>query len=133
MCGLITNVNDVKLLKRHKIIDGDLCEDEVPKFCIGMRTSTQTVKRRKKSELQEKIVEDNRVYKSRRRMLYVRMRKVSYWLLVVLRAISIFAGASLKILAFIISLATVFLLTSQAYCEAYGCAKTKVSLLTFST
>ncbi|CAH1426556.1 unnamed protein product [Lactuca virosa] len=133
MCGLIMNVNDVKLLKRQKIIDGDLREDEVAKFFIGMRTSTQTVKTRKKSELQEKIVEVNRVYESRRRMLYLLMRKVSYWLLVVLRAVSIFAGASLKILAFIISLATVFLLTSQAYCEAYGCAKTKVSLLTLST
>ncbi|CAI9263491.1 unnamed protein product [Lactuca saligna] len=133
MCGLITNVNDVKLLKRQKIIGGDLREDEVAKFFIGMSTSTQTVKTRKKSVLQEKIVEVNRVYESRRRMLYVLMRKVSYWLLLVLRAISIFAGASLKILAFIISLATVFLLTSQAYCEAYGCAKTKVSLLTLST
>ncbi|KAI3739725.1 hypothetical protein L2E82_30136 [Cichorium intybus] len=50
----------------------------------------------------------------------------------VLKRQKIIGGASLKIVAFLISLMTVFLLTSQAYCDAYGCAKANVSLLTYT-
>ncbi|KAI3739268.1 hypothetical protein L2E82_29668 [Cichorium intybus] len=132
MCGLIMNVNDVKVLKRQKIIGGDLREDEVARLFTGMSSSIPAMKTNKKSELQERIVEVNTAYESEWRVSYLLLRKLAYWFLVVLKAIGMFAGASLKIVAFLISLMTVFLLTSQAYCDAYGCAKANVSLLTYT-
>ncbi|KAL4561802.1 hypothetical protein LXL04_033976 [Taraxacum kok-saghyz] len=132
MCGLIMNVNDVKLLKGQKIIEGDLDEAEVAKLFTDMRSSIPAIKTSKKSKLKEKIVEVNTAYESKRMIWYTLLKKLAYWLLVVLKTMGMFAGASLKIVAFIISLMTVFLLTTQAYCEAYGCAKTNVSLLTYS-
>lgn len=56
------------------------------------------------------------------------LRKLAHWLLVVLKAIRGFVDASWKIVAFMVSIVTVFLLMMQAYCNIYGCNQTKLAL-----
>lgn len=51
---------------------------------------------------------------------YLLLKKLARWLLVILKAIGGFVGALWKIVAFMISIVTVFMLTLKAYCDIYG-------------
>ncbi|GKC08347.1 putative UPF0481 protein [Tanacetum coccineum] len=66
MCGLISNVDDVKLLKEKEIIKGDLGHNEVAKLFVGMRSSIPRRKTNEKSKLQREIEEVNKVYETTR-------------------------------------------------------------------
>nr|GEV13162.1 hypothetical protein [Tanacetum cinerariifolium] len=61
------------------------------------------------------------------------LKKLARWLLVGLRAIGVFVEGSWKIVAFIVSIVTVFMLTWKAYCDVYGCDKTAVTLLPYAS
>ncbi|KAL8189585.1 hypothetical protein R6Q57_029151 [Mikania cordata] len=134
MCGLVKNNDDVKYLKSQNVITGDLGEDEVVKIFIGMTNSIATAKNKKKSKLQEMINEINKVYESGLRMkAYLLLKQLARSLLVVLRAIGSFVESSWKIVAFIVSIVSVFLLTSQAYCDVFGCGKKTVTLTSYAS
>ncbi|KAL8242949.1 hypothetical protein R6Q59_013251 [Mikania micrantha] len=124
MCALVVNVNDVKSLEN--VIKGDLSADEVVKLFTGMSGSIPAMKTTEKSYFQKTIDDINRVYNSRLRMKpYLFLKKLAHWLLVALKGIGGFVESSWKIVAFILSLVSVLALTAQAYCEVFGCGKTK--------
>ncbi|KAD2394262.1 hypothetical protein E3N88_41239 [Mikania micrantha] len=124
MCALVVNVNDVKSL--DNIIKGDLPADEVVKLFTGMSSSILAMNTTEESYIQKIIDDINRVYNSRRRMKpYLFLKKLALWLLVGLKAIGGFVESSWKIVAFILSLVSVLTLSAQAYCEVFGCGKTK--------
>ncbi|KAK9080867.1 hypothetical protein SSX86_000009 [Deinandra increscens subsp. villosa] len=132
MCGLIVNVEDVKLLKKENIIKGDLGEDEIVKIFVEMSGGCMlSLKSKEKSKLQEKIDEVNKVYESRpmMKMEYLLFEKPANWVRVGLTRIGSFVGGTWKILAFMVSIVTVFMLTYQAYCDVYGCEKNNLKLL----
>ncbi|KAJ0463006.1 hypothetical protein HanHA300_Chr14g0510401 [Helianthus annuus] len=134
MCGLIVNVEDVKLLKKDNIIKGDLGEDEVAKLFIGVSSSIMSLKTKKKSDLQEMIDQVNNVYERKPRIkAYLPVKKLANWLLVVLTTIGGFVGATWKIVAFMVSIVTVFMLTYQAYCDVYGCDNNKSVVLSYAS
>ncbi|KAK9062755.1 hypothetical protein SSX86_019945 [Deinandra increscens subsp. villosa] len=135
MCGLIVNVEDVKLLKKENIIKGELGEGEVVKIFVGMSGSIMSLKTKiNKCKLQEVIDEVNKVYKSRPRIrAYLLMKKLASWVLVVLTHMGSFVGATWKIVAFMISIVTVFMLTYQAYCDVYGCDKSNATMLPYAS
>ncbi|KAD2394267.1 hypothetical protein E3N88_41244 [Mikania micrantha] len=124
MCALVVNVNDVKSLEN--VIKGDLPADEVVKLFTGMSGFIPAMKTTEKLYFQKTIDDINRVYNSRRRMKpYLFLKKLALWLLVGLKAIGGFVESSWKIVAFILSLVSVLTLSAQAYCEVFGCGKTK--------
>ncbi|KAI3797480.1 hypothetical protein L1987_32737 [Smallanthus sonchifolius] len=126
MCRLVINVDDVKLLRKENIIKGDLGDDEVAKIFIEMSSSIPSLKTKEKSKLQEMIDDVNKVYESRLKIkTYLFLKTLASWLMVVLTAIGSFVGATWKIVAFKISIVTVLMLTYQAYCDVYGCGKTR--------
>ncbi|KAJ0654923.1 hypothetical protein HanLR1_Chr14g0512641 [Helianthus annuus] len=134
MCGLIVNVEDVKLLKKDNIIKGDLGEDEVTKMFIGISSSIMSLKTKKESDLQEMIDKVNNVYERKPRIkAYLLAKKLANWLLVVLTTIGGFVGATWKIVAFMVSIVTVFMLTYQAYCDVYGCDNNKSAALSYAS
>ncbi|KAD2394281.1 hypothetical protein E3N88_41258 [Mikania micrantha] len=120
MCALVVNVDDVKRLEN--VIKGDLLADEVVKLFTGMSGSIPDMKTTEKTELQETIDEINMAYNSMWRMKpYLFLKKFALWLLVALKAIGGFVGSSWKIVAFILSLVSVFMLMAKAYCDVFGC------------
>ncbi|KAD2394266.1 hypothetical protein E3N88_41243 [Mikania micrantha] len=124
MCALVVNVDDVKRLKN--VIKGDLPADEVVKLFTGISGSIPAMKTTEESYFQKTIDDINRVYNSRQRTkLYLFLKRLAHWLLVALKAIGGFVESSWKIVAFILSLVSVLTLTAQAYCEVFGCGKTK--------
>nr|XP_043627175.1 putative UPF0481 protein At3g02645 [Erigeron canadensis] len=129
MCGLIITAEDVNLLRKSKIIKSELSDDEVAKLFVATSNSIQSMKTKEKSKLQKMITEVNRDYESRLQMkAYMLLKKLASWLLVVLKAMGSFVGATWKIVAFMVSIVTVFMLTYQAYCDVYGCDKMKLAL-----
>ncbi|KAI3797475.1 hypothetical protein L1987_32732 [Smallanthus sonchifolius] len=129
MCRLVMNVDDVRLLRKENIIKSDMGDDEVAKIYVGMSSYILSLKTNEKSKLQGMINKANNVYYSRPMVrAYLFLKKLANWLLVVLRPIGSFVGATWKIVAFIISIVTVFMLTYQAYCDVYCCDKTNVTL-----
>ncbi|KAJ0523801.1 hypothetical protein HanIR_Chr10g0497731 [Helianthus annuus] len=134
MCGLIMTKDDAKYLKSQKVITTDMGADEVAKLFTGMSSSISTVKTKGKSTLRDVIDDINKVYESGVRMkTYLLLKKVARWLLVVLTTIGGFVGSSWKIVAFIVSIVTVFMLTMQAYCDVYGCDKNPVTLSLYAS
>ncbi|KAJ0523317.1 hypothetical protein HanIR_Chr10g0492451 [Helianthus annuus] len=132
MCGLIMNKGDVNYLKSQKVITGDMRADEVVKLFTAMSQSIPVVKTEEKSKLREVIDEINEVYESGIWMkIYLLLKKLARWLLVVLKAIGSFVESSWKIVAFMVSIVTVFVLTYQAYCDSFGCDKKTVTLLPY--
>ncbi|KAJ0744882.1 hypothetical protein HanPI659440_Chr10g0392651 [Helianthus annuus] len=132
MCGLIMNKDDVNYLKSQKVITGDMRADEVVKLFTAMSKSIPVVKTEEKSKLREVIDEINEVYESGIWMkIYLLLKKLARWLLVVLKAIGSFVESSWKIVAFMVSIVTVFVLTYQAYCDSFGCDKKTVTLLPY--
>ncbi|KAD2394317.1 hypothetical protein E3N88_41294 [Mikania micrantha] len=124
MCALVVNVDDVKCLEN--VIKGGLSADEVVKLFTGMSGSIPAMKTTEKSYIHKTIDDINRVYNSRLRMKpYLFLKKLAHWLLVALKGIGGFVESSWKIVAFILSLVSVLALTAQAYCEVFGCGKTK--------
>ncbi|KAD2394282.1 hypothetical protein E3N88_41259 [Mikania micrantha] len=124
MCALVVNVDDVKSL--DNIIKGDLPADEVVKLFTGISGSIPAMKTTEESYFQKTIDDINRVYNSRQRMKpYLFLKGLALWLLVGLKGIGGFVESSWKIVAFILSLVSVLTLTAQAYCEFFGCGKTK--------
>ncbi|KAI3797474.1 hypothetical protein L1987_32731 [Smallanthus sonchifolius] len=129
MCRLVVNVDDVKLLKKEKIIKGDLGNDEVAKLFVGMSSYILSLNTDQRTRLQGMIKLANDAYYSRPVMrAYLFLKKLANWLLVLLRPIGSFVGATWKIVAFMISIVTMLMLTYQAYCDVYGCDKTNVAL-----
>ncbi|KAL8242950.1 hypothetical protein R6Q59_013252 [Mikania micrantha] len=123
MCALVVNVDDVKRL--DNVIKGDLPADEVVKIFTGMSGSIPDMKTTEKTKLQKTIDKINMAYSSRLSMTpYFFLKRLAHWLLVALKAIGGFIESSWKIVAFILSLVSVFTLTSQAYCDLFGCGKT---------
>ncbi|KAM0017973.1 hypothetical protein Hdeb2414_s0027g00694001 [Helianthus debilis subsp. tardiflorus] len=134
MCGLIMTEDDAKCLKSQKVITADMGADEVAKLFTGMSSSISTVKTKGKSMLRDVIDDINKVYESGVRMkTYLLLKKLARWLLVVLTTIGGFVGSSWKIVAFIVSMVTVFMLTMQAYCDVYGCDKNPITLSLFAS
>ncbi|XP_076918014.1 putative UPF0481 protein At3g02645, partial [Bidens hawaiensis] len=133
MCGLVMTKDDAKYLKSTNIIRGDMGADEVAKLFTGMSSSVPAFKT-KESHLTKVINEINKVYGNGIRMrTYLVLKKLASWLVVVLKALGRFVESSWKIVAFMVSIVTVFLLTLQAYCDVYGCDKKEVTLLPYSS
>ncbi|GJW61695.1 putative UPF0481 protein [Tanacetum coccineum] len=134
MCALIVNVEDAKYLRETGVIKGELENEEVVKLFTGMSNSITMKKTKEKSKLQEMIDEVNKVYEKGLTMKsHSLLKKLARWLLVGLRAIGGFVEGSWKIVAFMVSIVTVFMLTSKAYCDVYGCDKTTVTLLPYAS
>ncbi|KAJ0698355.1 hypothetical protein HanLR1_Chr10g0379111 [Helianthus annuus] len=134
MCGLIITKDDAKYLKSQNVIIGDMGANEVAKLFTGMSSSIPTTKTKEKSKLRVEIDKINKVYESRLSMkTYLLLKKLARWLLVVLRGIGSFVESSWKIVAFMVSIVTVFMLTWQAYCDVYGCDKQTVTLLPYAS
>ncbi|XP_076933206.1 putative UPF0481 protein At3g02645 [Bidens hawaiensis] len=133
MCGLVMTKDDVKYLKGKNIIRGDMGDDDVAKLFTGMSNYVPAFKT-KESHLTKVINDINKVYNNGARMrTYLVLMKLARWLVVVLKAIGSFVESSWKIVAFMVSIVTVFLLTSQAYCDVYGCDKKTVTLLPYGS
>ncbi|KAJ0523803.1 hypothetical protein HanIR_Chr10g0497751 [Helianthus annuus] len=134
MCGLVTNKDDATYLKSQNVILGDMGAAKVARLFKGMSGSTSTMKTKGKSKLRLVIDEINKVYESRLRMkAYMLMKKIARWLLVVLMTIGSFVEYSWKIVAFMVSIITVFMLTWQSYCDFYGCDKNTVTMLPYAS
>nr|GEW22469.1 putative UPF0481 protein At3g02645 [Tanacetum cinerariifolium] len=134
MCALIVNVEDAKYLREKDVIKGELENDEVVKLFTGMANSITIKKTKEKSKLQEMIDEVNTVYEKGLTMKsHSLLKKLARWLLVGLRAIGGFVEGSWKMVAFMVSIVTVFMLTWKAYCDVYGCDKTTVTLLPYAS
>ncbi|KAM0067060.1 hypothetical protein Hdeb2414_s0002g00056441 [Helianthus debilis subsp. tardiflorus] len=134
MCGLIMTKEDAKYLKTRNVILGDMGADEVAKLFIGISSSIPIVKSKEKSKLRKVIDEINKVYDSGVRMKTdLLLKKLARWFLVFLKAVGSFVESSWKIVAFLVSIVTVFLLTSQAYCDVYGCGDKTVTLLPYAS
>ncbi|KAK9048854.1 hypothetical protein SSX86_032179 [Deinandra increscens subsp. villosa] len=124
MCGLIVDVEDVRVLKQHDIIRGELGEDEVAEIFVGMSGSILSSKIKSKSALQNMIVEVNKVYEGRPRiMAYLFLKKLAKWVLVFLTHIGSVVGGTWKIVAFVAGLVSLVMLTYKNYCDVYGCDK----------
>ncbi|XP_076951968.1 putative UPF0481 protein At3g02645 [Bidens hawaiensis] len=124
MCGLVVNTDDVKLLREENIIRGDLADDEVVKIFVGMSSSIKSMNTNEKSKLQDMIDKVNKVYESNPRI------KASLFLN---KHCGSFVGGTLKIVAYMISIVTMFMLSYQAYCDIYGGDKKSVTLLSYAS
>ncbi|MFS7981331.1 hypothetical protein Hanom_Chr10g00949661 [Helianthus anomalus] len=124
MCWLIMTNDDVNYLKRQNIITGDMREDQVVELFTAMSKSIPIVTTEETFKLREVIDKINKVYESGIWMkIYLLLKKLACWLLVVLKAIGCFVESSWKIVAFMVSIVSVFVLTYQAYCDSFGCNK----------
>nr|GFA32914.1 putative UPF0481 protein At3g02645 [Tanacetum cinerariifolium] len=131
---LIVNVDDVELLQNENIIKGDLSEAEVVKLFTGMHTFITSMNLKEKKELQENIKEVKKVYESRLIMQpYLLLKKLAYWLLVALRAIGSWVEASWKIVVFMVSVVTLFILTWQAFTDVYDWYEAKDTLSSYAS
>ncbi|KAJ0745239.1 hypothetical protein HanPI659440_Chr10g0396591 [Helianthus annuus] len=134
MCGLVTNKDDAAYLKSQNVIIGDMGAAKVARLFKGMSGSTSTMKTKGKSKLRLVIDEINKVYESRlRTKIYLLLKKLALWLLLVLTTIGSFVEYSWKIVAFMVSIITVFMLTWQSYCDFYGCDKNTVTMLPYAS
>lgn len=134
MCGLVANKDDVDYLKSRNVIKGDMCTNEVVKLFTCMTSSIPVVKTKRKSKLLEVTDEVNEVYDSGvLTKTCLLLKKLARWLLVILRAIDSFVESSWKIVAFMVCVVVVFVLTSQAYCDVYGCDKKTLTLLPYAS
>nr|GEW26616.1 hypothetical protein [Tanacetum cinerariifolium] len=137
MCGLISNVDDVKLLKEKEIIKGDLGDKEVAKLFVGMRSCIPRRKTKEKSKLQREIEEVNKVYETTRMkaslVLQKLAQKVANWLLVILTAIDGFVRDRWMGVTLLITIVTGLPFIYQAYRSIVGCNKINVMPLSHAS
>ncbi|GJW99757.1 putative UPF0481 protein [Tanacetum coccineum] len=128
MCGLISNVHDVKLFKQKKIIKGDLDENEVVKLFVGMSGSMPRMKTKEISKLQKTTEKANQVYESSRMKASLLIQKlaetIAQWLLGFLTVIGSFVSENWKFITLCISIIFAgFTFIFKDYFHAFGCDK----------
>ncbi|KAL8544627.1 hypothetical protein ACS0TY_005017 [Phlomoides rotata] len=106
MCGIIHNAKDVNILKKDKIINSELGDDEIAHIFNGFSKSTR--KSKKMSELDKTIAKVNQIYLARVKVKAF-FKKYVYGLC--------------KILGVLISIVVLILLVLQAFCNVFGCTR----------
>ncbi|GKB50129.1 putative UPF0481 protein [Tanacetum coccineum] len=104
MCGIIDTAKDVRLLRKEKIIEGDLDDEEIVKMFNGMGRSL--AKMCVKSDLRTCIAELNKLYES---MPIVWAKKM---------AENQIRGAA-KAITFLVSISSTLILVHQVYSKAF--------------
>ncbi|GKE36162.1 putative UPF0481 protein [Tanacetum coccineum] len=104
MCGIIDTSEDVRFLRKEKIIEGDLDDEEIVKMFNGIGRSL--AKMSVKSDLRKCVAEFNKVYES---MLIVQAKKMTE---------NLIRGAA-KAITFFVSILSTLILVHQGYSKAF--------------
>ncbi|KAL8544604.1 hypothetical protein ACS0TY_004997 [Phlomoides rotata] len=108
MCGIIHNANDVNILKKDKIINSQLGDEEIAHIFNGFSKSTR--KSKENSELDKTIDKVNKRYNNLPRVkVKAFFKKYMYGLF--------------KVLGVLISIVVSILLVLQAFCSVFGCTR----------
>ncbi|KAK6156550.1 hypothetical protein DH2020_010798 [Rehmannia glutinosa] len=108
MCGIIDNQKDVDILRKEKIIESELDDEEIVSIFNGISKSMR--KNSSKSNIEEAIDNVNARYDNLGRV------KVK-------RFVQKYVYASLKLMSVLITIAVLVLLILQAFCSVFGCGR----------
>ncbi|KAL8492901.1 hypothetical protein ACS0TY_024192 [Phlomoides rotata] len=110
MCGIIDCANDVKMLKKEKIIETKLGDEEIARVFNGISKSTRKSETKYKSNVEKAIDDVNKRYNN---LASVKVKaffeKYVYGLF--------------KVLGVLISIVVLILLVLQAFCSVFGCTR----------
>ncbi|GJR28004.1 putative UPF0481 protein [Tanacetum coccineum] len=105
MCGIIDTVKDVRLLRKEKIIEGSMGDEDIVKLFNGIRRCHG--KMSVESELWKTVDQLNKVYESSPRVWVQRLAENQF-------------RASAKIITFLISISSILILIREVYMKTYG-------------
>ncbi|PIN22223.1 hypothetical protein CDL12_05072 [Handroanthus impetiginosus] len=109
MCGIIDTEKDVEILKNANILTGELPDDEIVRIFNGIRRSMEE-NDKKSSNIKEAVDNVNEKYDD-------------VWSVKVLRFIKKYFFDSWKYMRVVFSVVVVVMLTLQAFCSMFGCAR----------
>ncbi|KAI3443913.1 hypothetical protein Pfo_000578 [Paulownia fortunei] len=108
MCGIIDSPKDVDILRKEKIIESELPDEEIARIFNGISKSMK--KNDNKSNMEEAI--DN-----------VNTRYGNLFIVKVKRFLEKYFYAWLKFMSVLITIAVLVLLILQAFCSVFGCSR----------
>lgn len=107
MCGMIDSGKDVEILREVGIVESELDDGEIGRIFNGINKSERTNDR---TNVEEAIDNVNAGYSS---LVRVKVKKL----------VEKYGYASFKFMTVVITIAVVLLLTLQAFCSVFGCAR----------
>ncbi|XP_024964027.1 putative UPF0481 protein At3g02645 [Cynara cardunculus var. scolymus] len=116
MCGIIDTAKDVRLLRKEKIIEGDLGDEEIVKMFNGIGRSQG--KMSVVSELRKTVAELNKVYESMPRVWVQRTAEKQ-------------VRGSAKAITFLVSISSTLILIREVYSKVYGSNPPHMMLVRF--
>lgn len=108
MCGIIDTPKDVDILKKEKIIESELSDEEIARIFNGISKSMK--KKDNKSNIEEAIDNVNTRYSN---LVSVKVK----------RFLEKYVHAFLKFMSVLITIAVLVLLILQAFCSVFGCGR----------
>ncbi|KAI3714915.1 hypothetical protein L6452_21877 [Arctium lappa] len=116
MCGIIDTAKDVRLLRKEKIIEGDLGDEEIVKLFNGIRRSQG--KMSVESDLRKIVDELNKVYESMPSVWVQRMAEKQ-------------VRGSAKAITYLVSISSTLILIREVYSKVYGSNPPHMMLIRF--
>ncbi|PIN20326.1 hypothetical protein CDL12_07006 [Handroanthus impetiginosus] len=106
MCGIVDSPKDVDILKKEKIIESELGDEDIARMFNGIGKSTK--KKGDKSNIEEAIDNVNTTYDN---LCGIKVK----------RFMEKYVYISLKFLSVVVSVAVAVLIVLQAFCSVFGC------------